>query len=50
MPFSTILVGLVILFVIATVPVWPYSRSWGLWPSGVLGLLAVAIGGYLVMG
>lgn len=50
MPFSTILVALVILFVIATVPVWPYSRSWGFWPSGVLGLLLVVVLGYLVMG
>jgi hypothetical protein len=50
MPFSTILVLLVILFVIATVPIWPYSRTWGLWPSGVLGLAATALAGYLVMG
>jgi len=50
MPFSTILVALVILFVIATVPVWPYSRSWGFWPSGILGLLLVVVLGYLVMG
>ncbi|MDQ4136481.1 MAG: DUF3309 domain-containing protein [Pseudomonadota bacterium] len=50
MPFSTILVCLVVLFVIATVPIWPYSRSWGLWPSGALALLAVALVGYLVMG
>jgi hypothetical protein len=49
MPLSTILVLLVILFIIATVPIWPYSRSWGFWPSGVFALLLVAIGGYLVM-
>ncbi len=50
MPLSAILVGLVILFVIATVPVWPYSRSWGFWPSGVLALMLVALGGFLLMG
>jgi hypothetical protein len=50
MPLSTILVLLVILFIIATVPVWPYSRSWGFWPSGVLALVLVALVGYLVMG
>jgi hypothetical protein len=50
MPLSTILVLLVILFVIATVPVWPYSRAWGFWPSGILGLIGVALAGYLVMG
>jgi hypothetical protein len=50
MPLSTILVGLVILFIIVTVPVWPYSRAWGLWPSGLLALVLVALVGYLVMG
>jgi len=50
MPLSAILIGLVILFIIATVPVWPYSRAWGFWPSGVLALLLVALTGILVMG
>ena len=50
MPLSTILILLVILFVIGTVPVWPYSRTWGFWPSGVLALFLVALVGYLVMG
>jgi hypothetical protein len=50
MPLSAILVGLVILFVVATVPVWPYSRAWGFWPSGVMGLILVALAGYLIMG
>ena len=50
MPYSAILIGIVILFIIATVPVWPYSRTWGLWPSGVLGLLLVLLGGLLVLG
>ncbi|HEU4519952.1 MAG TPA: DUF3309 family protein [Microvirga sp.] len=49
MPLSTILVGLVILFVIATVPIWPYSRAGGFWPSGIVGLILVALVGYLVM-
>ena len=50
MPLRAILVGLVILFIIATVPVWPYSRAWGFGPSGVLALILVALAGYLVMG
>ena len=49
MPLSTILVGLVILFVIATVPIWPYSRAWGFWPSGIVGLILMTLIGYLVM-
>lgn len=50
MPYSSILIGVVVLFIIATVPVWPYSRTWGFWPSGVLGLILVAIGGLLILG
>lgn len=50
MPLSSILILLVILFIIVTVPVWPYSRAWGFWPSGILGLIGVALVGYLVMG
>jgi hypothetical protein len=50
MSLSAILIALVILFIIATVPVWPYSRTWGLWPSGALGLMLVVLVGLLVMG
>lgn len=50
MPSSAILIGIVILFIMVTVPIWPYSRSWGLWPSGALALLLVAVAGLLVLG
>jgi hypothetical protein len=49
MPLSAILISIVILFIIMTVPVWPYSRAWGLWPSGALGLLLVVLVGLLVL-
>jgi hypothetical protein len=47
MSLSAGLIALVVLFIIATVPVWPYSRTWGLWPSGALGLVLVVL---LVLG
>ncbi|MFC4173573.1 DUF3309 family protein [Microvirga sp. GCM10011540] len=50
MPYSAILISVVILFIIATVPVWPYSRTWGFWPSGLLALALVALIGLLVLG
>jgi hypothetical protein len=50
MSLSAILIALVVLFIVATVPVWPYSRTWGLWPSGALGLMLVVLVGLLVMG
>lgn len=50
MPYSAILIAVVILFIVATVPVWPYSRTWGFWPSGLLGLALVALVGLFVLG
>ncbi len=50
MSLSAILIALVVLFLIGTVPVWPYSRTWGLWPSGAVGLMLVVLVGLLVMG
>ena len=50
MSLSALLIALVVLFIIATVPVWPCSRTWGLRPSGALGLVLVVLVGLLVMG
>lgn len=37
--------ALVVLLLLAlfTVPVWPYSRNWGYYPSGGLGLVALVL-------
>jgi hypothetical protein len=40
---GTILIVLLILMLIGAVPAWPYSRSWGYYPSGTLGLLLVIL-------
>jgi len=37
-----LLIVLVVLL-IGTVPAWPYSRSWGYAPSGMLSLIAVVL-------
>jgi len=39
------LILLILLFVLlfASVPAWPYSRSWGYGPSGTLGTVAVIV-------
>jgi Protein of unknown function (DUF3309) len=39
----TILVILLILMLIGTVPTWPYSRGWGYYPSGLLGIVLVVV-------
>ena len=50
MSLSAVLIAVVVLFIVATVPVWPYSRTWGLWPSGALGLVLVVLLGLLMLG
>jgi hypothetical protein len=38
-----ILVILLILLLIGALPTWPYSGSWGYYPSGGLGLILLII-------
>ena len=40
---STIIIILLILLLIGAVPAWPYSRSWGAYPSGILGVVLVIV-------
>jgi hypothetical protein len=40
---STILLVLLVLLLIGALPSWPYSRGWGYYPSGVLGLVVVVL-------
>ena len=43
MTLSTIIIVLLILLLIGAMPAWPYSRSWGAYPSGVLGVVLVIV-------
>ena len=38
---GTILLVILILLLIGAVPAWPYSRSWGYAPSGLLTILVI---------
>ncbi len=40
---GTILLVLLILMLIGAFPTWPHSKSWGYYPSGGLGLVAVIL-------
>lgn len=35
----TILIILLVLLLIGAIPAWPYSRSWGPYPSGGIGVI-----------
>jgi hypothetical protein len=39
----TILLVLLILLLLGALPTWPYSRSWGYYPSGGLGLVVIIV-------
>lgn len=43
MSLGTILVIVLILLLIGAVPAWPHSRSWGVYPSGILGIVLVIV-------
>lgn len=50
MTLGTLLIILFILILIGALPTWPYSRSWGYGPTGIVGLLVVLIVIMVVMG
>jgi Protein of unknown function (DUF3309) len=39
----TILLVVVILLLLGALPTWPYSRGWGYYPSGGLGLVVIIL-------
>ena len=38
-----ILLGVLILLLVGAFPAWPYSRGWGYYPSGGLGLILLLL-------
>ncbi|MFZ0295774.1 MAG: DUF3309 family protein [Candidatus Sulfotelmatobacter sp.] len=40
---STILLIVLVLLLVGALPAWPYSRGWGYYPSGGLGLVVVIL-------
>ena len=47
---SLILLVIVIVLLLGALPAWPYSRSWGYYPSGGLGLVLVIVLVLVLMG
>jgi hypothetical protein len=50
MTVGTILLIILILLLVGAIPAWPYSRGWGYYPSGGLGLVLVILIVLLLMG
>jgi hypothetical protein len=50
MSIGTILLIVLVLLLIGAFPTWPHSRSWGYFPSGLLGIVLVILIILLVLG
>src|SRR4051794_7036340 len=50
MTLGTILLIILIVLLIGAVPSWPYSRGWGYYPAGGLGLVLIIILILVLMG
>lgn len=50
MSVTTILIIVLILILVGALPSWPYARSWGYGPSGLLGVVVIILIVLLLMG
>jgi hypothetical protein len=47
---GTLLLVILLIMLIGAIPAWPYSRGWGYYPSGGLGLVLVIVLLLLLLG
>lgn len=50
MDLGTILLIVLILILVGALPTWPYSRGWGYYPVGGIGVVVIVIVILLLMG
>lgn len=50
MSVGTILLIILIIVLIGAIPSWPYSRGWGYYPSGGVGIVVLILIILLLMG
>lgn len=43
MPLGTIILIVLVLMLVGALPTWGHSRSWGPYPSGVVGIVLVIV-------
>ncbi len=43
MSLGTILLIVLILLLVGAIPTWPYSRNWGYYPGGLIGLILIIV-------
>jgi hypothetical protein len=47
---TTILIIILILLLLGAIPSWPYSKGWGYYPSGILGIILLIVIILLLLG
>lgn len=47
---SLVIVIILIVLLLFAVPRWPYSRGWGYYPSGLLGIILIILVILLLLG
>ncbi|MCS5711291.1 DUF3309 domain-containing protein [Candidatus Berkiella aquae] len=47
---GTLLLILLVLLLLGAIPAWPYSREWGYYPSGTIGLVLLILILLLLLG
>lgn len=47
---GTVLLIILILMLLGAIPAWPYSRNWGYYPTGGLGVLLLIVIILLLLG
>jgi hypothetical protein len=47
---GTIIILILVLLLLGAAPAWPYSRDWGYYPSGGLGLILLIVIILLLLG
>jgi hypothetical protein len=40
---STILLLILVLILVGALPTWPHSRTWGYYPSSLIGVLLIVV-------
>jgi hypothetical protein len=49
MTLTTLLVILLVLILVGALPIYPYSRSWGYYPSGLLAVVVAVVAVMLLL-
>jgi Protein of unknown function (DUF3309) len=50
MTTTTLLLIILIILLLGVAPAWPYSRDWGYYPGGIVGLILIVLLILMLMG